>query len=113
MEEILSRAALSGALLIEAAACAIVFVAAMVTLFRVGVIFASSGTFAQKRSVYGQFGMWLLFGLEFELAADIIRSAISPNWTDIAQLGAVALIRTFLNYFLAKDVEETRTAPGP
>jgi len=45
-------------------------------------------------------------GLEFELAADIVRSAISPSWTAIGQLGAIAVIRTFLNYFLEKDIKE-------
>jgi hypothetical protein len=50
--------------------------------------------------------MWLLLGLEFELAADIIGSVISPSWQDIGQLGAIAVIRTFLNYFLGKDLEE-------
>ena len=50
--------------------------------------------------------MWLLLGLEFELAADIIRSVISPTWKDIGELGAIAVIRTFLNYFLEKDLEE-------
>jgi uncharacterized membrane protein len=44
-------------------------------------------------------------GLEFELAADIIRTAIAPTWTDIGQLAAIGLIRTFLNYFLEKDLE--------
>ena len=50
--------------------------------------------------------MWLILGQEFELAADIVRSAISPTWNDIGQLGAIAAIRTVLNYFLEKDVEE-------
>ena len=48
----------------------------------------------------------MLLGLEFELAADIVRSAISPSWTAIGQLGAIAVIRTFLNYFLEKDIKE-------
>jgi uncharacterized membrane protein len=58
--------------------------------------------------------MWLLLGLEFELAADIIASVISPSWQDIGELGAIAVIRTFLNYFLEKDLEhaeETGAAP--
>lgn len=58
--------------------------------------------------------MWLLRGLEFELAADIIGSVISPSWQDIGELGAIAVIRTFLNYFLEKDLEhaeETGAAP--
>ena len=47
-------------------------------------------------------GVWLLLGLEFELAADIVRSVISPTWVEIGQLAAIAVIRTFLNYFLEK-----------
>lgn len=58
------------------------------------------------------FGVWLLLGLEFELAADIVRTAISPSWTDIGQLGAIAVIRTFLNYFLEKDVEQYAEEPA-
>jgi uncharacterized membrane protein len=49
--------------------------------------------------------MWLLLGLEFELAADTIGSVVSPSWQDIGELGAIAVIRTFLNYFLERDLE--------
>jgi uncharacterized membrane protein len=105
MEAFFSDLALKGAVLIEFAACVIVFSGAGLALYRLIPMFGSGATAAQKRSVYSRFGMWLLFGLEFELAADIIRSAISPNWTDIAQLGAIAAIRTFLNYFLTRDIE--------
>ena len=59
----------------------------------------------QRKDVWLRFGVWLLLGLEFELAADIIRTAIEPTWTDIGQLAAIGLIRTFLNYFLEKDLE--------
>jgi uncharacterized membrane protein len=45
-------------------------------------------------------------GLEFELAADIVRSVISATWFEIGQLAATAVIRTFLNYFVEKDVEK-------
>ena len=51
-----------------------------------------------------RFGIWLLLGLQFALAADIVRSAIAPTWNDIGQLAAIAAIRTFLNYFLERDL---------
>jgi uncharacterized membrane protein len=54
--------------------------------------------------------MWLLLGLEFELAADIVASIVSPTWQDIGELGAIAVIRTFLNYFLERDLEATEGA---
>jgi uncharacterized membrane protein len=59
-----------------------------------------------KMRVWMHFATWLLLGLEFELAADVIRTAISPTWSDIGQLASIAAIRTFLGYFLDKDIEK-------
>lgn len=50
-------------------------------------------------------GRWLTLALEFELGADILRTAIAPTWTDIGQLAAIATIRTLLNYFLQKEID--------
>jgi uncharacterized membrane protein len=52
------------------------------------------------------FATWLLLALEFELAADVLRTAISPTWDDVGQLAAIAAIRTGLNYFLEKDIDK-------
>src|SRR5207342_546717 len=58
-----------------------------------------------RRQAWLSLARWLLLGLEFMLAADIVRSAIAPDWNDIGQLAAIAVIRTFLNYFLERDLE--------
>lgn len=58
-----------------------------------------------RRAAWLSLARWLLLGLEFLLAADIVRSAISPDWQAIGQLAAIAVIRTFLNYFLERDLE--------
>ena len=58
-----------------------------------------------RRAAWLSLARWLLLGLEFLLAADIVRSAISPDWKAIGQLAAIAVIRTFLNYFLERDLE--------
>jgi uncharacterized membrane protein len=63
-----------------------------------------------RKHLFVRFGMWLLLGLQFALAGDIVRSAISPTWNDIGQLAAIAAIRTFLNYFLERDLEEASRA---
>jgi uncharacterized membrane protein len=68
-------------------------------------VFRRRATLTEKKAIWLRFGMWLLLGLEFELAADILRTAISPSWTDIGQLAAIAAIRTFLNFFLERDLE--------
>jgi uncharacterized membrane protein len=62
-------------------------------------------------------GRWLAIGLEFLLAADILRTAIAPTWDDIGKLAAIAALRTLLNYFLAREVQaetsETRAQKKP
>jgi uncharacterized membrane protein len=60
----------------------------------------------ERKEVWLRFGVWLLLGLEFQLAADVVRTALSPTWQDIAQLAAIAAIRTFLNFFLERDLKE-------
>ena len=62
--------------------------------------------YKRRRQIFVRFGTWMLLGLEFQLAADVVRTAISPTWTDIGQLAAIAGIRTLLNYFLEKDIKE-------
>lgn len=48
---------------------------------------------------------YLALALEFQLGADILGTAVSPNWDQIGQLGAVAVIRTGLNYFLSMEIK--------
>jgi uncharacterized membrane protein len=52
------------------------------------------------------FGGWLALALEFQLASDIVKTTVSPTYEHLIQLGAVAIIRTFLNYFLSKELNE-------
>lgn len=49
-------------------------------------------------------GRWLTLAIEFELAADILRTAVTPTWNDIGQLAAIVVLRTVLNYFLQREV---------
>lgn len=49
-------------------------------------------------------GSYLLLGIEFLIAADIIHSIMSPNLEAILLLGVVVAIRTVLGYFLDKEL---------
>lgn len=51
---------------------------------------------------------YLALALEFQLGADILSTAIAPSWEQIGKLGAIAVIRTALNFFLSKEMEEER-----
>lgn len=53
------------------------------------------------------FGRWLALGLEFELAADILRTAVAPTWNEIGQLAAIVVLRTMLNYFLQREIDSS------
>jgi len=53
---------------------------------------------------------YLALGLEFQLAADVVDTAISPEWKHIGQLAAIATIRTALNYFLGREMREERAS---
>lgn len=74
----------------------------------VGVIMRPSATDHDRRKVWIRYGGWLVVGLTFQLAADIIETSIAPTWREVGQLGAIAVIRTFLNYFLEHDLFEVR-----
>ena len=55
---------------------------------------------------------YLALALEFQLGADILSTAIAPSWEQIGKLGAIAVIRTGLNYFLSREMQEERRGAG-
>jgi uncharacterized membrane protein len=75
-------------------------------------MFASSDGH-HEREVWLRLGRWLVAGLTFQLAADVLETAITTSWDEVARLGAIAAIRTFLNYFLERDLGEIRTRQEP
>jgi uncharacterized membrane protein len=95
--------------LIEAAGALIIFagaVIAFVRFLRTGVgMQRSAREFATIRLSLGRF---LVLGLEFQLAGDVLRTAISPSFEEIGQLAAIATIRTALNYFLSREIARER-----
>jgi uncharacterized membrane protein len=48
--------------------------------------------------------------LEFQLAADLLGTTVAPSWNQLGRLGAIAVIRTFLNYFLAREIHDEERA---
>jgi uncharacterized membrane protein len=106
MEDVLADASQWAASVIEAIAVLVVTYGAMEAFGRLLVLGSKPPiVFAARKAVWRRFGTWLLLGLEFELAADIIHSVISPTWADIGELASIAVIRMFLNYFLERDLE--------
>jgi uncharacterized membrane protein len=62
---------------------------------------------------YVRYGRWLVAGLTFQLAADVIETATTTTtngWYDVGRLAAIAVIRTFLSFFLERDMREMAEA---
>ena len=107
MEELFHSISNGLALLVEMVAVLVVAFGSLEAFAKLlWIVITPGATHGERKAIWRRFGMWLLLGLEFELAADIIDSVISPTWQDVGMLGAIAVIRTFLNYFLEKDLEE-------
>lgn len=57
-------------------------------------------------------GRYLALGLEFQLAGDVLRTAVAPTLAELAVLGAVAAIRTALNFFLNRELRQEQQQLG-
>ena len=74
-------------------------------------MFASADGHVQ-RDVWLRLGRWLVAGLTFQLAADVLETAVTTSWDEVARLAAIAAIRTFLNYFLERDIDAVQERRG-
>jgi uncharacterized membrane protein len=106
-EETLRNAVDTLVRLVEAAGATVIFIGALIAF--VGFVRAlpkrNPEEFVPVRLSLGRF---LALGLEFQLASDVLRTAIAPSFQELAKLAAVATIRTALNFFLAREIAEER-----
>jgi len=106
MEELLKELASYSTLALDAAAVAIVTYGAIdAALQGIRTKRGRRVLTGRRKEAFVQLGAWLVLGLEFELAADIVHTVIAPSWAELGKLAVIAVIRTFLNYFLEKDLE--------
>lgn len=68
---------------------------------------------APLRRVRLAFGAWLAVALELQVGADVVATIATPTFEALGRLAATTAIRTFLNFFLAKELEaETHRQGG-
>jgi uncharacterized membrane protein len=96
------------AMWVEAAGALVIAVAVVEATLGGALLFARRGPAAVRSpmEVRLRLGWWLSLALEFELAADILRTAVAPTWDEIGKLAAIAALRTLLNHFLQREIEE-------
>lgn len=91
--------------LVEAAGAVVIFIGAVVAV--AGFLRAlPKGDPERFTPVRLSLGRFLALGLEFQLASDVLRTAIAPSFEELGKLAAVAAIRTALNFFLAREIKE-------
>jgi len=103
VEETLGNLILWIKIVVEVIGALLIAIGAFLALGRLLNLFRKPtvGGYEHTRLILARF---LSLALEFQLAADILGTTVSPTWTELGKLGAIAVIRTGLNYFLAKEM---------
>ena len=94
--------------LIEAAGALVIFVGAVLAFARFIVFAVRDRRTEFLTPIRLSLARYLTLGLEFQLAGDILRTAIAPTFQEIGQLAAIAAIRTALNYFVGREIRQER-----
>src|SRR3712207_3890111 len=108
MEELLRETVAVLVMIVEACGAVVIIIGALWAFARfvyAGIRRQGTRAFVPVRLTLGRF---LALGLEFQLASDILTTAVAPTFEEIAKLAAIATIRTALNYFLGKEIAEER-----
>ena len=109
VEELLHLISHFVALGIEAIAIAIIAagtIEATVDIIRLAL--RSGVTNQDRRTIWLMYAHWLVAGLTFQLAADIVNTSLAPTWNELGRLASIATIRTFLSFFLDRELSSTR-----
>lgn len=110
VEHVVERAALLVGTAIEAIAIAVIAIGVLQALVRLPpVLFRNrSDASTATPTAWLDFGRWLIAGLTFQLAADIVHTTVAPSWEEIGRVAAIAAIRTLLTLALERDLGEAR-----
>lgn len=66
-----------------------------------------SDTTEAKESLRHQLGYYLLLGLEFLIAADIIHTVLTPSLGELAILGSIVAIRTVISFSINWELRQS------
>ncbi len=112
MEELLVTTVDYLRLVVEAIGAAMVGIGALSTTFRYVLSLLGLREYSNL-DIRLHLGRYLALGLEFQLGADILSTAVAPTFEEVQLLAAIVVIRTALNYFLSKELERERDQAPP
>lgn len=107
MEPMLQEIAHAIALVIETIAILVIAVGVVdgvIGTLRVGVS-PGAEKLQARQLVWLRFARWLVAGMTFQLAADVVGTSFNPSWDELGHLATIAAIRTFLSFFLDREME--------
>jgi uncharacterized membrane protein len=109
MEEWLAVVTKYAVLVIDAMALAVIAIGS-VEAFLAGLrtMLVQSATKHEGRKVWLRYARRPVAGLTFQRAADVIQTSITPTRQELGLLAAAAVIRTFPDFFLERDLAEVR-----
>jgi len=110
VEELLVSAVGYMRLVVEAIGAAVIGIGTVSTVLLFARFLLAPGEHSTS-NIRLHLGRFLVLGLEFQLAADILATAIAPRWEAVRLLAAIVVIRTVLNYFLSKELEREQAPP--
>jgi uncharacterized membrane protein len=113
METLLHAVEHSVATILETIAILIIAIGTVEALINITRVLSARATGFERRAVWLDLARWLVAAMTFQLAADIVATSFSPSSDEIWRLGAFALIRTFISYFLDREVDDSRKLQQP
>lgn len=106
LEEIARLVAMS----IELLAIAVIVVGALeavIGIARFGLRYGEGASLAQ-RAIWTRFARWVVGGMTFQLASDVVTTSFAVTWDEVGHLAAIAAVRTLLSFFLDREMEAKR-----
>ncbi|MEP7109349.1 MAG: DUF1622 domain-containing protein, partial [Ferruginibacter sp.] len=90
---------------VEILSALVIGIAVFKTLFQYLCLPGNKSKKITKEEIRIQFGSSVSVALELLLGADVLATAVSPDWNEIGKLAAIAILRTALNYFLERELK--------
>lgn len=106
MEEIAKNITITISHAVEMLAAIVIGIAVLKVLASYTSLSLLSARTLSKEHIRLQFGSSVAIALELLLGADVLATAVSPDWDAIGKLAAIATIRTLLNYFLERELKQ-------
>jgi uncharacterized membrane protein len=96
--------------IVEFVGIAIILVGFFISLIRWLIYFIKNlegpNFYKYTQEIRGKLGLYLMLGLEFMIASDIISTAVAPTQEKLILVGSLVLIRVAIGFFLTRELKE-------